>query len=84
MTVADALGYAEIPKSGEESQPWDLAQRVVMKIVVNDDFLEKTLHMVTQTARTGTGGSPGDGKILVLPHLETIQIDSGSRGPGAV
>jgi nitrogen regulatory protein P-II 1 len=84
MTVADALGYADVPKPGEEHLQWNLAQRVVVTIVVNDDFLERTLSMVTQAARTGTHGEPGDGKILVLPHLETIQIDSGARGPGAV
>jgi nitrogen regulatory protein P-II 1 len=36
------------------------------------------------TARTGPEGSPGDGKIFVLPADQAIQVDDGARGPGAV
>ncbi len=61
-----------------------LLRKIALEIVVNDDFLERTLETVTQAARTGPEGTIGDGKIFVLPALEAIQINDGSRGKGAV
>ncbi len=61
-----------------------LMQKVVLEIVVNDDFLERTIHTIVHAARTGPQGNIGDGKIFVVPVEEAIQIEDGSRGPGAV
>ncbi|MFH1923295.1 MAG: P-II family nitrogen regulator, partial [Planctomycetota bacterium] len=54
------------------------------EIVVNDDFLERTVETIANAARTGREGSIGDGKIFVLPAEEAIQISDASQGPGAV
>ena len=61
-----------------------LLRKIVLEIVVNDDFLDRTLETITNTARTGAEGTIGDGKIFVLPTDQAIQIDDGARGPGAV
>ena len=55
-----------------------------MEIIVNDDFLERTVETIINVARTGPEGTIGDGKIFVVPAEKAIQIDDGIQGPGAV
>jgi nitrogen regulatory protein P-II 1 len=88
MTVLDAEGYGRqrghtALYHGVEYRI-DLLRKVMMEIVVNDDFLEKTIDAVTAIARTGSEGSIGDGKIFVLPVDDVIAIDGELQGPGAV
>lgn len=88
LTVCDAQGYGrqrgrkEVYRGHEYKT--HLLRKVALEIVVNDDFLERTIEAITGVARTGPEGTIGDGKIFVLPSMETIQIDNGARGPGAV
>ena len=81
MTVGDVLGFADQTPG---KIPVELAQYVLVMIVVNDDFLERTIEVIEKIARTGSHGMPGDGKIFVLPAEDAIQIKSGLRGKGAV
>jgi nitrogen regulatory protein P-II 2 len=88
MTVFDAEGYGRqkghaAVYSGVEYQI-NLLRKVSLEIVVNDDFVERTIETITRIARTGSQGSIGDGKIFVLPTLETITIDEDRRGQEAV
>ena len=82
MTVGDVLGFADHTK--KDGFPIELAQYVLLMIVVNDDFLDRTVEMIEKVARTGTQGAPGDGKIFVLPIDDVIQLSNGLRGKGAV
>jgi nitrogen regulatory protein P-II 1 len=88
VTVCETQGYgrqrghAEIYRGREYKS--QLLRKVMLEIVVNDDFVERTIETIRQTAQTGPDGSFGDGKILAVPVLETIQISDGSRGKGAV
>ncbi len=88
MTVADAQGYAR--QRGRTSMyrgheyKTNLLQKITLEITVNDDFLERTLDTLCKVARTGPEGTIGDGKILVVPMDEAIDISNGGRGPGAV
>jgi nitrogen regulatory protein P-II 1 len=88
MSVCDAQGFGrqrgrrELYRGHEYTTT--LLRKVALEIVVNDDFLERTLDTIVNVARTGPEGSIGDGKIFVVPALDAIQIDGGSRGPGAV
>jgi nitrogen regulatory protein P-II 1 len=88
MTVCDAQGYGrqrgrtELYRGHEYKT--HLLRKVALEIVVNDDFLDRTLDVVTQVARTGPEGTIGDGKIFVLPVEQAIQIGEPVRGPGAV
>ncbi len=88
MTVADAQGYGRQKGKTELFRGIEygasLIRKVALEIVVNDDFLERTLEILSTVARTGTDGSLGDGKIMVLPVADVIQIGSGTRGPEAV
>ncbi|MHB8900517.1 MAG: P-II family nitrogen regulator, partial [Thermoguttaceae bacterium] len=59
-------------------------RKILLEIVVNDDFLQRTIDAIVNVARTGVEGNIGDGKIFVMPALEAIQINDGAHGPGAV
>ncbi len=88
MTVCDAHGYARqrgqtATYRGVEYQT-NLLRKVMLEIVVNDDFVERTIETLTMVARTGSQGNIGDGKIFLVPTLEAITIDQGRRGPSAV
>jgi nitrogen regulatory protein P-II 1 len=88
MTVCDAQGFGRQRGRTEAFRGHEytarLLRKVCLEIIVNDDFLERTLECIANVARTGPEGSIGDGKIFVVPALEAIQIDDGFRGPGAV
>ena len=88
LTVCDAQGYGrqrgrtEMFRGHEYNT--NFLRKVVLEIVVNDDFVERTVETITNVARTGPEGSIGDGKIFVMPVHETIQIGGVERGPEAV
>ncbi len=84
MTVGDVLGYAEDPLLDILSGSGELKQYVQIIIVVNDDFLDRTVEMIQKVARTGASGAKGDGKIFVIHTDEVIRIKTGLRGKGAV
>ncbi len=88
MTVCDAQGFGRQRGRREMYRGHEykttLLRKIALEIVVNDDFLERTVETIVAVARTGPEGSIGDGKIFVVPADEAIQIHDGSRGPGAV
>lgn len=88
MTVCDAVGYARqrgqpLTYRGSEYHT-NLLRKVALEIVVNEDFLERTLETIEHAARTGSDGAIGDGKVFVLPVENVYRIDDGQDGPGAV
>ena len=88
MTVCDAQGFARqkgqtVTYRGSEYET-ELLRKVVLEVVVNEDFLERTLDTLERVARTGSEGAIGDGKVFVMPVDEVIHIGDGARGPGAV
>ena len=88
MTVCDAQGYGRQRGQTEyyrgNEYRTNLLRKVALEIMVNDDFLERTVETVTNVARTGPEGNIGDGKIFVLPADEAIDIAGNARGPEAV
>ena len=88
LTITDAQGYGrqrgrtEMYRGHEYTTT--LLRKVALEIVVNDDFLDRTVNTIISVARTGPEGTIGDGKIFVLPALDAIQLSEGHRGPGAV
>lgn len=88
MTVCDAQGYARQRGQTElyrgHEYKTQLLRKIAVEIMVNDDFLDRTIAAVCAAARTGTEGQIGDGKIFVLPAEESIQLLGGIRGPEAV
>lgn len=88
MTVCDAHGYGRQRGQTETYRGVEykvnLLRKVVLEIVVNDDFVDRTIDTLEQIARTGTEGSIGDGKIFQVPVLQAIRIGQTVRGPEAV
>ena len=88
FTVCDAQGFGRQRGRTEMYRGHEykttLLRKVLLEIVVNDDFLDRTLDAIIGVARTGPEGNIGDGKIFVVPMDETIQIGDGARGPGSV
>jgi nitrogen regulatory protein PII len=88
MSVCDASGYGRQRGHTESYRGSEyksnLLRKVAVEIVVNDDFVERTVETLEAVARTGPEGSIGDGKILVLPCERAIRIRDGLEGPEAV
>lgn len=55
--------------------------RTKLEIVISDDFLQKTIDTILQTAKTG---KVGDGKIFVSTLDEVFRIRNGEQGTGAI
>ena len=88
LSVCDAMGFARQRGQSEtyrgNEYETNLLRKVELEIAVNDDFVERTIECIEQVARTGTTGNIGDGKLLVLPLEDTVQISDSQRGPGAI
>src|SRR4051812_20659315 len=88
MTVCDAQGYGRQRGRTEmyrgHEYKTQLLRKIALEIVVNDDFLTRTVDAITAVARTGPEGEIGDGKIFVLPAFEAISLAGAMRGPEAV
>jgi nitrogen regulatory protein P-II 1 len=88
LTVCDAQGYGRQRGRTEmyrgHEYKTNLLRKVELEILVNDDFLERTLEAIESVARTGPEGNIGDGKIFVLPCDEVVRVSDEVRGPEAV
>ena len=52
-------------------------ERVLLNIVVRDKNVEPTIAAIQGAAQTG---EIGDGRIFVIPVMDTIRIRTGERG----
>jgi nitrogen regulatory protein PII len=88
MTVCDAQGYGQqrgrtAMYRGHEYKT-SLLRKVEFEILVNDDFVDRTVEMISSVARTGPEGSIGDGKVFVVPAERVVRISDVLQGPEAV
>ena len=72
-------GHTELYRGAEYVV--DFLPKIKLEIFVNDEFVEKTVEIITKHSRTG---KIGDGKIFILPVEEAIRIRTGERGKDAV
>jgi nitrogen regulatory protein P-II 1 len=88
MTVCDAQGYARQRGQTEmyrgHEYKTNLLRKVELEILVNDDFLDRTIDTILSVARSGSEGTIGDGKIFVLPADGVVRMSDGKRGPEGV
>ncbi len=88
LSVSDAMGYARQRGQSESYRGVEyethLLRKVQLEVAVNDDFVERTIECLEKSARTSSEGTIGDGKILVIPLDEAVQIDDAQRGPRAL
>ncbi len=88
MTVCDAQGYGQqrgrtAMYRGHEYKT-NLLRKIELEILVNDDFVERTIECISSVAKTGPEGSIGDGKIWVVPAEQVVRISDVLEGPEAV
>ena len=88
MTICDAQGYGrqrgQTPLYRGREYKTNLLRKIALEIVVNDDFLDRTIETIQRVARTGPEGEIGDGKIFILPCDQAIQLGGTDVGPSAV
>lgn len=88
MTVCDGQGYArqrgrtELYRGHEYASI--LLRKIELEILVNDDFVDRTIDTILSVARTSPEGTIGDGKIFVLPADRVVRISDDKTGPEAV
>ena len=59
----------------------NLLKKIRLDIAVNEEYVEPTIEAIVKGARTG---KIGDGKIFIVPILETVRIRTGERGNEAI
>ena len=62
----------------------DLIPKVRLDIACNDAFVEPAIGAIIDSARHGSEGEIGDGKIFVTPLEDCVRIRTGERGPDAI
>ena len=72
-------GHTELYRGAEYVV--DFLPKIKLEIFVNEEFVEKTVEIILENARTG---KIGDGKIFILPVEEAVRIRTGERGKDAV
>lgn len=85
MTVTEVKGFGrqkghtEIYRGSEYSV--DFLPKVRLEIAIADELVTKGVEAITRAAKTG---KIGDGKIFVLPLLESVRIRTEETGDAAV
>jgi nitrogen regulatory protein P-II 1 len=85
MTVTDVKGQGrqkgitEIYRGSEYCL--DLLPKTEIEMVVKAEDVERIVHTILETAKTG---AIGDGKIFISPIEDVIRIRTGESGIGAI
>lgn len=85
MSVTNSLGCGQ--QAGYEESyrgvkfEVNLLKKIRLEIAINDDFLDKTITTIIESARTG---EIGDGKIFVMDLVDCVQIRTGEQGSAAI
>ncbi|NOX79897.1 MAG: P-II family nitrogen regulator [Deltaproteobacteria bacterium] len=53
----------------------------MVTVVVDDDKVDDVVQSIIKTNQTG---KPGDGKIFVMPILDSVRVRTGETGPAAI
>lgn len=68
-------GYEEAAELlGEKGR---LYPKRVVSVVVPDNQVDKVIQTIMETNRTG---KPGDGKIFVIPVIDSVRVRTGEKG----
>ena len=78
LAGANAGSEEAIAQLGEKGR---LYPKRIVSIVVPDDEVEDVVKTIIATNKTG---QPGDGKIFVLPVLDSTRVRTGEMGAAAI
>jgi len=90
LTIMDCQGFGRQQGKGAEEVlgarevELNLRRKVQLQIAVNEEFVEPTIEAIVAGAKSGDGGTIGDGKIFVVPLDDCIRVRTGERGPDAI
>jgi nitrogen regulatory protein PII 1 len=59
---------------------YDELPKELLIVVVPENEKDLAVQTITESARTGTSGTFGDGKLFVLPVEEAYTVSSGAKG----
>jgi nitrogen regulatory protein P-II 2 len=85
MTVTEVKGFGrqrghtELYRGAEYVV--DFLPKAKIEVAVSDDFLERTVETIIDSAKTG---KVGDGKIFVTELVQVWRIRTGETGDGAL
>jgi nitrogen regulatory protein P-II 1 len=87
ITVSRVSGHGQ--QMGEEIYRGakivpNLVNKMRLEIAVNDEFVDITIDTIIKSARSGTKGEVGDGKIFIMPLEECIRIRTRESGGKAI
>jgi len=84
VTVTEVSGHGKqkgITESYRGQTVEGLLPKIILTIVVPDSKVKKTCDCIIRAARTG---EIGDGKIFIIPVLNSIKIRTGESGEKAL
>lgn len=58
--------------------------KIRLELLVTDEQLERAIEVIVASARTGEGGTIGDGKVWVTDVAHVIRVRTGETGPEAI
>lgn len=88
LTVTDVQGagrqrgHTEIYR-GHEYQV-DLVAKVKVEVAVPDEQVDDVVEIILHSARSGSEGQIGDGKVFIVTVDEVVRIRTGERGDAAL
>jgi nitrogen regulatory protein PII len=85
MTASDARGFGQEHDATNpeyrEIPGIELTRKVRLEVFCHDEELEAVLEALYSAGHTGRAG---DGKVFVLPVLDSLRLKTGERGPSAL
>jgi nitrogen regulatory protein PII len=85
MTASDCRGFGQehdvTHPEYRDIPGLELTKKIRLEIVCHDEEVEAVLDAIYSSAHTG---HPGDGKVFVLPVLDSLRLKTGERGPEAL
>ena len=78
MTVSDVMGRGKQKGIKIGGMVYDEIPKILILVAIQDKDKDKVITTILKTAKTGTDGTFGDGKIFVSPIDEVYTISKGA------
>jgi len=79
-TMVDVVGRGKRKGIKIGGMVYDEIPKTLILMVIPEEAKEKVIGLILSIAKTGTGGTFGDGKIFVSPVDEVYTISKGAAG----
>ncbi|MDO8841212.1 MAG: P-II family nitrogen regulator [Methanocalculus sp.] len=79
-TIMDVVGRGKQKGITIGGVVYDEIPKTLILMAIPDEAKEAVVGIIMKTAKTGTSGSYGDGKIFVLPMEEAYTVSKGVAG----